>query len=221
MGKLSQPHGDCVRTTDSALRQLIRETLLHESMGIASPEGAQHDEYMRLVELGKSSYATEEKGLIMLWGDLLYLVYHQTPRGYLDDAAIEALSNLATEYYWARKDGDKEKSEEIMDWVSDGQGCPVGRDLSCGKLAVDEMLQMAAEKTVTKVPLTVKRTGRSGMGVWASYTVSPEAYDQSVGEGDTTMGTFTLRPGTPIIAAHGLADDWEVVAKLDQSMVEK
>ena len=28
MGKLSQPHGDCVRTTDSALRQLIRETIL-------------------------------------------------------------------------------------------------------------------------------------------------------------------------------------------------
>lgn len=32
MGKLSQPRGDCVRITDSALRQLIRETLLFEDL---------------------------------------------------------------------------------------------------------------------------------------------------------------------------------------------
>jgi len=208
-----------MRTSESNLRKLIRETIVSESVGIASPEGDQYNEYMRLVQLGKKEYYTEEKGLIMLWGDLLYLVYHQTPKGYLDDATIEALSDLATEYYSARKDGDKEKSEEIMDWVSDGEGCPVGRKLSCGKLAVDEMLQMAAEKTVTKAPLTVKRTGRSGMGVWASYTVSPDSYDQSVGGGDTTVETYTLKPGTPVIAAHGLADDWEVIAKLDQSMI--
>jgi hypothetical protein len=81
------------------------------------------------------------------------------------------------------------------------------------------MLADAARKTPTRAPLTITRTGRTGVGVWASWTVSAEAYDGSMISGRKTVETITLKPGTPVIAAHGLADDWEIIARVEPASI--
>ena len=155
----------------------------------------------------------------MLWGDLLYIVYHRTPAGRLTDESFDGLTDLATEYFHARGRGDQEAAEDIMDWVTDGKGCPRRGVLHCCRAAVDEMLADAARKTPTQAPLTITRTGRTGVGVWASWTAAAEAYDGSMISGRKTVETVTLKPGTPVIAAHGLADDWEIIARVEPSSI--
>jgi len=210
-----------MRITENQLRGLIRDELaLKEgSINISRPEGSNLEEYMRLVSAAGKEYHVEEKGLIMLWGDLLYIVYHSTPAGRLTDESFDGLTNLATEYYQARRRDDQEAAEDIMDWMTDGKGCPRRGVLHCCRAAVDEMLADAARKTPTRAPLTITRTGRTGVGVWASWTVSAEAYDGSMISGRKTVETITLKPGTPVIAAHDLADDWEIIARVDPASI--
>ena len=210
-----------MRITEGHLRRIIKDELILKegSLNILGPEGSNLEEYLRLVSAAGREYHVEEKGLIMLWGDLLYIVYHRTPAGRLTDESFDGLTDLATEYFHARAAGNQEAAEDIMDWVTDGKGCPRGGVLHCCRAAVDEMLADAARKTPTRAPLTITRTGRTGVGVWASWTAAAEAYDGSMISGRKTVETVTLKPGTPVIAAHGLADDWEIIARVEPSNI--
>ena len=210
-----------MKITESQLRRIIKTelVLMEGSLNIQGPEGSNLEEYLRLVSAARKEYHVEEKGLIMLWGDLLYIVYHRTPAGRLTDESFDGLTDLATEYYHARGRGNQEAAEDIMDWVTDGKGCPRRGVLHCCRAAVDEMLADAARKTPTQAPLTITRTGRTGVGVWASWTAAAEAYDGSMISGRKTVETVTLKPGTPVIAAHGLADDWEIIARVEPSNI--
>ena len=210
-----------MRIAEGQLRRIIKDELVLKegSLNIQGPEGSNLEEYLRLVSAAGKEYHVEEKGLIMLWGDLLYIVYHRTPAGRLTDESFDGLTDLATEYFHARGRGDQEAAEDIMDWVTDGKGCPRRGVLHCCRAAVDEMLADAARKTPTQAPLTITRTGRTGVGVWASWTAAAEAYDGSMISGRKTVETVTLKPGTPVIAAHGLADDWEIIARVEPSNI--
>lgn len=175
------------------------------------PDADSEAAYLRLVAVARSKYKPAVKGFVRMWGDLLYLVYHQIPPGRLDAATAKRFVKLCEDY-----EKHPAGREDIMDWVTDARGCPEDGVLTCPRRVITDMLAFAAGLVRTDAPLLVRRTGREVPGDYASYTIVEGGYDTDVGGGgDHTVNAYLLPEGYPVIVGHGLADDWELILKLD------
>jgi hypothetical protein len=181
------------------------------------PEASARDQYLRLVDRAEVQYSLDVQGLIRMWGDLLYQVYHRLPEGSASREDASRFFKLCMEY--ERKSSQR---EDIMDWITDGDGCPEKGGLTCSRKVVRDALDYAAGLVKTREPMLVRRTGREVPGDYASYTIVEGGYETNVGGGDVRVqNAYLLPPGYPVIVGHGFADDWELILKLEPGKVKK
>jgi hypothetical protein len=155
----------------------------------------------------QSSYLPWEKGLIMAWGHVLYLGYHDIPKSILKIVDEKTTKNKFEEYYY-----NAENDEDLQDWMTDEPPTMNKGFALFDKNRLSNMLSEIANKTKLKQPLTIYRYSDIDYDLgWNSYTtVETDQYDGN-------KKTYTLPIGYPVIFASGIADNNEVIVNLAYS----
>ena len=159
-------------------------------------------------------YLPWEKGLILAWGNLLYLGYHSLPEN--SKKVSDSLFKSTMEDYW-RLDKDSEEFEDMSDWFSDtpprlNDGTPL---FDKGRLR--DSFEVIAQKYPAKTPLTLYRTSREAETGINSYTTEKGQYS-NLGYKERE---YLLPIGTKVIWADGIADDNEVIWNPSQEDLDK
>jgi hypothetical protein len=149
-------------------------------------------------------YSKWENGLILAWGQLLYLGYHNLPE---DSNKVQYSKFLSImEEYWDL-DKDSQEYEDISDWFSDSPPTIKGIPLY-DKKRLRESFDRIAKKYPTKSEIIVYRTSRIPESGVNSYSLNKGQYGYfKLAE----ERSYLLPVGTNIIWADGIADDNEVI----------
>jgi hypothetical protein len=158
-------------------------------------------------------YDSFDKGLIKAWGEVLYLDIHKLP-----DTISKIVSHDEYEEYF--KDfnnaeyGDDEY-DDMVDHLSDLPPTINGGIALFDKNRIYNSLDKISKKTRLKDEIIVYRmTDKKDDGheEWKSYTAGdPKKYGSKV---DNTIA-YKLSSGYPVIFAHGLADNDELIININ------
>jgi hypothetical protein len=164
----------------------------------------------------QNNYEIFEKGLIMAWGDAMYLSYHNLPQHISKKVSLIETKKQFELYY-----SNSEDDEDLQDWMSDSPPTMNNGVALYDKQLLDTLFSNIANKTRLKKELTVYRVSTSDtpdIG-WNSYSIKKNHF----GVINTNMYeyVFILPKGFPVIFADGLADNDEVILKLEKSDIEK
>jgi hypothetical protein len=201
---------------------IMREQILRAAISGLIAESVIQDEMKRLISAAQI-YEPAHSGAIMMWS-YMYMEYYRMPASGKDASGeINRFLKLGLKYFDAHLANDGDEIEEIDDWMSDGRGCPDKMGyLHCSRNAVNSVYEKIAQLTPTQNELTVHRTGSiPGLGQFASFTALDTAYETSVYDGSTEVNTFVVPAGYPVIVAHGLCDEGEIIMQLDQTLVKR
>jgi hypothetical protein len=164
----------------------------------------------------QSKYEDWEKGIIMAWGHVLYLAFHEVPDSIQKIVSIDQTKKSFLEYF-----KEAEDDEDMQDWLSDAPPT-MNKGLALyDKSRLSKMLSDIANKTKLTKPLKVYRVTSKDFGPgWASYTVNidrTEEYSdwkQPLGWHDNKVESYELPIGYPVIFADGIADKDEVILNI-------
>ena len=146
--------------------------------------------------------------MIKLWGNTMYLMYDDLPRGKGNQLKLE---NELITFFDIEKGGDIDEYIELLDWLEEGASVN-GKPLLTREL-YDTLLQSAAT-TITE-ELTIYKSGMNGeikpINRWASWTTIANNYKE-IGE----ERKVTLSPGAKVVFTNGHADKGEVIIMLSE-----
>ena len=163
----------------------------------------------------QSKYENWEKGIIMAWGHVLYLAFHDTP-----DKIMKITSEQQTKGVFLKYFNEAEGDEDMQDWMADNPPTMNKGYAIYDKNRLSNMLSNIANKTKLTKPLKVYRSSYKDFEPgWNSYTISEED-DYSLGQpidSDVKQETYELPIGYPVIFAGGIADKDEVILNLSSN----
>jgi hypothetical protein len=150
--------------------------------------------------LRESSYSKIQAFMITCWGRLLYLDYELLPHGPDQSKTKEFLKVIDD---W--NNADQDEQEGLDEWISEGGKQKDGTKLF-SRETVDAVLHQAQHKALNDFDLYRfdHTPSKLRANSWISLTRKDTGYD---GE----RSVFHIKAGTPIIDAHGLADNDEVI----------
>lgn len=164
----------------------------------------------------QSKYEDWEKGIIMAWGHVLYLSFHDVPNKIQKIVSEQQTRDTFLEYY--QEAGD---DEDLQDWMADMPPTMNKGYAIYDKDRLSKMLSDIANKTKTKEPLTVYRVSSKEYDPgWNSYTTNKKLTDdysgwkQPLDGHDNKVEKYELPVGYPVIWADGIADKDEVILNL-------
>jgi hypothetical protein len=163
--------------------------------------------------LYQSNYDDWEKGLILAWGHLLYLGYHDLPYNINNIVSEDETKEYFNEYY---REG--ENDDDLRDWMSNNPPTVGNGQAIFDKHRLNRMMNDIAIKTRTLDPFMIYRyEDQDYTNGWNSYTTDPEL-DYS-NQGKIPKKSYLIPAGYPVIFADGIGDRDEVIINL--SSVEK
>jgi hypothetical protein len=163
----------------------------------------------------QSKYDGWEKGIIMAWGHVLYLAFHDTP------SRIEKIvSEKETRDMFLRYFNESKNDEDMQDWMGENPPTMNRGYALYDKNRLSNMMSNMANKTKLTKPLRVYRTSSDdSQEGWNSYTTN-EGGEYSLGTqvgSDSKQEQYELPIGYPVIFADGIADENEVILNLSQN----
>jgi len=167
---------------------------------------------IRSFQQEQSKYDGWEKGIIMAWGHVLYLAFHDTPNTVEKIATVKETKDMFLKYFNEAK-GD----EDMQDWMGENPPTMNKGYALYDKNRLSNMMSNIANKTKLNKPLKVYRTSSDdSQSGWSSYTVSggdEYSLGNQVGV-DLKQEKYELPIGYPVIFAGGIADENEVILNL-------
>lgn len=166
----------------------------------------------------QNALSTYQKGLIIAWGQLLYLEAHNLPEtvdkiAYDDVASKDYVEETFSDLYSAYVNDDEDAMEDINEWITSGatinKGTPVlSRSWIFGEL--DKMTVPLTEDTI------VYRTTDKILPGYSSYTLNDSPYYDNL-----THYKFILPKGFRVVKTYGMADKDELIINLSDDDINK
>jgi len=160
----------------------------------------------------QSKYEDWEKGVIMAWGHVLYLGYHNVKNSISKIVDMKETQRSFLEYY-----NEGRNDEDMQDWMSDEPPTLNHGYALFDKNRLSNIFSSIANKTKLKEPLIVHRSSDKEYeeGDWNSYTTSAD------GDYEGAKKSYKIPVGYPVIFASVLADNNEVILNISKSDQKK
>ena len=164
----------------------------------------------------QSKYEDWEKGIIMAWGHVLFLAFHDVPNKIQKIVSVEQTKKSFLKYFKEAKDND-----ELQDWLSDVPPTMNRGWALYDKDRLSKMMSDIANKTKLTKSLKVYRvTSKDFDPGWASYTTNKALageysdWKQPLDGQENKVESYELPIGYPVIFADDIADKDEVILNL-------
>lgn len=166
-----------------------------------------------LSEKMQRAYSDWQRGLIVAWGQTLYLEYHNL------DNKLDTVSRSKYEAWLsklARTKKDSVAFERMFDMLSENPPMLDGKAL-WDKSTLEADFNAIANSTPTPEEITIYRVAVKEEDGVNSYTFNKDGYGYLSGE----QRAYRLPKGTPVIFAHAIADIDEVIWNPSNSDLRK
>jgi len=158
----------------------------------------------------QTRYEDWEKGVILAWGGLLHLGYHDLP----ENGNWAPRYKLIDEFKqaWNHRD-DEEWFEDWQDWITDMPPRFKDGTILFDKRILTLTFKKIAAKSPVKEPIFIHRgvddkAHFGGWNSWSAIAPSSNYYDRQ------HFVSYKILPGAEVIFGHGIADDYEVIANI-------
>jgi len=159
-----------------------------------------------------NKYNDWEKGVIMAWGHVLYLGYHDVKQSISKIVSMEETKKVFLDYY-----NESDSDEDMQDWMSDGPPTMNGGYAVFDKNRLSSILEDISNKTKLEKSLEIYRYTDSHKPGWNSYTLNKDNSNSYSGK----LHEYILPKNYPVIFTEGLADTDEVIVNLTSNDLKK